>query len=69
MLCAYSPTANFRFLGSHSKIFSDGNFTAVRILHYPSIATTSLVDAPLIRCAEHTDYGELTLLFQVIVYL
>ena len=67
------------FLEAHSSIFSERegeNATSLRLLHYPKIAqplstsdqgaSSSCVEPKIVtRCGEHTDYGGLTLLYQV----
>lgn len=39
------------------------SLSAFRTLHYPKIEDGT-VEPGTVRCAEHTDYGTLTLLFQ-----
>ena len=67
-----------QFLNDHSGMFSGrgNNATSIRMLHYPKIetkysdecATPALDESKAItRCGEHTDYGGLTLLYQVIL--
>ena len=53
------------FLQQHSEIFNGEvkNASAVRLLHYPPLNDVS--DSKITRCGKHTDYGGLTLLFQV----
>ncbi|XP_078694051.1 uncharacterized protein LOC144923418 isoform X4 [Branchiostoma floridae x Branchiostoma belcheri] len=50
------------FLSLHDKIGTAANGTMMRILHYPPLPER--VKPGQIRCAEHTDYGEITILFQ-----
>ena len=53
------------FFDEHSKMFSgQGNASAIRLLHYPGIESVD-TKARITRCGVHTDYGGLTLLFQV----
>ena len=54
------------FLQQHSEIFNGEvkNASAVRLLHYPPLNDVS--DSKITRCGKHTDYGGLTLLFQVL---
>ena len=41
------------------------NLTTLRVNHYPPV-TDKLADRPgVVRCGQHTDYGTITLLFQV----
>ena len=50
------------FTKMHSLIHKDGNYTALRTLHYPPLPDeTSGIDT---RLAEHSDYDTITLLFQ-----
>ena len=64
------------FLKHHSGMFTGrgNNATAIRLLHYPKIdpiQTQEGASCPsselncITRCGEHTDYGGLTLLYQV----
>ena len=70
-----------QFLKDHSGMFTGrGNATSIRLLHYPKIekelsdtdgaaaASTSsgMSENVVTRCGEHTDYGGLTLLYQVL---
>lgn len=69
-----------QFLNDHSGMFTGrGNATSIRLLHYPNIekeladtdgaaaATSSAMSENVVtRCGEHTDYGGLTLLYQVL---
>ncbi|XP_068230887.1 uncharacterized protein [Palaemon carinicauda] len=50
------------FLDAHKKVFGDGNRSALRMIHYPSIHGDTLPN--FTRCGPHTDYGTITLLFQ-----
>ena len=65
-----------QFLKDHSGMLTGrgNNATAIRLLHYPKVEKESTSDGavePYInsecvtRCGEHTDYGGLTLLYQV----
>ena len=62
-----------KFLKHHSGMLSGhGNASAVRLLHYPPLKSEqqNLKKNPenqqkITRCGKHTDYGGLTLLFQV----
>ena len=65
-----------QFLNDHSGMFSGrgNNATSIRMLHYPKIETNSTDECAasaldkskaITRCGEHTDYGGLTLLYQV----
>ena len=70
-------TDPLQFLNNHSGMFNGrgNNATSIRLLHYPKIeadsnpeqeSTTSTSEsASVTRCGEHTDYGGLTLLYQV----
>jgi isopenicillin N synthase-like dioxygenase len=40
------------------------NFTQLRTLFYPKVPEGFELKPGVVRCAEHTDYGTLTLLFQ-----
>ena len=40
------------------------NATSLRLLHYPAVENAHAGEA-VVRCGEHTDYGGMTLLFQV----
>lgn len=52
------------FLRQHSGMLTgQGNGSAVRLLHYPPVEQNSA--QKITRCGKHTDYGGLTLLFQV----
>ena len=63
------------FLRDHSGFFSDRNATSLRLLHYPPLGEgeTSTIASEhqdqskklLTRCGVHSDYGGITLLFQV----
>ena len=64
------------FLQDHSEMFTGrgNNATSIRLLHYPQIDTdfglegasaSSAESSCITRCGEHTDYGGLTLLYQV----
>ncbi|XP_042875227.1 UPF0676 protein C1494.01-like [Penaeus japonicus] len=50
------------FVSNHQQMCSDINATCLRMLYYPCLPE----DTPegSIRCAAHTDYGTITLLFQ-----
>ena len=53
------------FMLKHSGILTgNGNASAVRLLHYPEIRSGK-TESRVTRCGIHTDYGGLTLLFQV----
>lgn len=52
-------------LQSHSNMFDPSNATSLRLLHYPPIDLKSSEHQSITRCGEHSDYGGLTLLFQV----
>ena len=65
-----------QFLKDHSGMFAgrENNATSIRLLHYPKIETastsqcaaSSLAESNCVtRCGEHTDYGGLTMLYQV----
>ena len=54
------------FLQHHDKMFyGNANATCLRILRYPAQHLAGLASGPITRCGEHTDYGGLTLLYQV----
>ena len=57
------------FLEKHSGILGNelNNESALRLLHYPPIDNVD-PDNKITRCGKHTDYGGLTLLFQVPIY-
>ncbi|KAL7645596.1 UNVERIFIED_CONTAM: hypothetical protein RMT77_003982 [Armadillidium vulgare] len=46
----------------HAKIYSDSNMSTLRLIHYPPIPFE--IPENCVRCAEHTDYGTITILFQ-----
>ena len=48
--------------GKHKKVGTEGNGTALRVLFYPPVPVPE--EDYVIRCAPHSDYGSLTLLFQ-----
>ncbi|XP_066942656.1 uncharacterized protein [Macrobrachium rosenbergii] len=50
------------FVDAHSRVFREGNSTALRMINYPPIIEEKLPNST--RCGPHTDYGTLTLLFQ-----
>ena len=53
------------FVETHRSIYDDTkNCTTLRLLHYPSIPSSSSVKEGQLRCGEHSDYGSITLLFQ-----
>ena len=54
------------FLEKHSGILGNelNNESALRLLHYPPIDKVD-PENKITRCGKHTDYGGLTLLFQV----
>ena len=65
-----------QFLQDHSEMFTGrgNNATSIRLLHYPKIeadsgsngaCAASVETSCITRCGEHTDYGGLTLLYQV----
>ena len=68
-----------QFLQDHSEMFTGrgNNATSIRLLHYPKIETDigskgacgSSGESCITRCGEHTDYGGLTLLYQVYYFL
>ncbi|XP_072322172.1 uncharacterized protein [Scyliorhinus torazame] len=51
------------FINKHTKIGSNQNPTTLRTAYYPSIQKSSLKEHQM-RCAEHSDFGTCTLLFQ-----
>ena len=61
------------FLQQHSGILNCDddvhNASAIRLLHYPPVnkkfVQQNSADSKITRCGKHTDYGGLTLLFQV----
>ena len=64
------------FVKHHSGMFTGhgNNATAIRLLHYPKIDPIQTPEGDscpssglnsITRCGEHTDYGGLTLLYQV----
>ena len=57
------------FLEKHSGILGNelNNESALRLLHYPPINNVD-PENKITRCGKHTDYGGLTLLFQVSTY-
>lgn len=58
------------FLAQHSGMFAgrDNNASSMRLLHYPPvIPEPNAMNKKMTRCGKHTDYGGLTLLFQVII--
>ncbi|XP_063600324.1 uncharacterized protein LOC134776504 [Penaeus indicus] len=50
------------FVSNHQQMCTEDNTTCLRILYYPSLPES--VPEGSIRCAAHTDYGTVTLLFQ-----
>ncbi len=48
-------------------MFEDGNASSLRLLNYPAVAEVATVGEgkSVTRCGVHTDYGGMTLLFQV----
>ncbi|CAB4058927.1 unnamed protein product [Lepeophtheirus salmonis] len=52
------------FLDLHSNIFVKENGSTIRFLHYPAKEGISDETERVVRCATHTDYGGMTLLFQ-----
>ncbi|XP_047502418.1 UPF0676 protein C1494.01-like [Penaeus chinensis] len=50
------------FVSNHQQMCTESNTTCLRILYYPSLPES--VPGGSIRCAAHTDYGTVTLLFQ-----
>ena len=50
------------FPKAHQRIGFLGNTTALRSLYYPAVDASDILPQQS-RCAEHTDYGTLTLLF------
>ena len=48
--------------GKHRKVGTEWNSTALRALFYPPVPVPE--EDYVIRCAPHSDYGSLTLLFQ-----
>ena len=56
------------FLEQHSGILGNelNNESALRLLHYPPIDNVGH-ENKITRCGKHTDYGGLTLLFQVLI--
>lgn len=58
---------NLNYFCENSKWMKDENhptMSAFRALYYPAIPDASKIQPGTVRCAEHTDYGTLTLLFQ-----
>ena len=59
------------FLGNHSEMLngSGRNATSLRLLHYPPLegvrGEEGAMEKTVTRCGVHSDYGGLTLLFQV----
>ncbi|XP_077373237.1 uncharacterized protein LOC144016241 [Festucalex cinctus] len=51
------------FLNAHRFIGTDKNCTTLRSLYYPPVNSEEVKEGQL-RCAEHSDYGSITLLFQ-----
>ncbi|KAM8893215.1 uncharacterized protein AB9W97_012842 [Spinachia spinachia] len=50
------------FLSAHRWIGAEGNNTTLRSLYYPPVDRDKVKEGQL-RCAEHSDYGSITLLF------
>ncbi|XP_064100836.1 uncharacterized protein LOC135211458 [Macrobrachium nipponense] len=50
------------FVDAHTKVFREGNSTALRLINYPPVIGAPLPNST--RCGPHTDYGTITLLFQ-----
>eukprot|EP00111_Clytia_hemisphaerica_P021990 TCONS_00064666-protein len=51
------------FHKAHDKLGRLGNTTLLRSLYYPAVERSDILEEQS-RCAEHTDYGTVTLLFQ-----
>ncbi|CAI6100644.1 unnamed protein product [Clonostachys chloroleuca] len=49
---------------SHLHFIHDRVENEFRLLHYPAIPASELRDGTATRCAEHTDFGTITLIFQ-----
>uniref|UniRef100_A0A0B7K5T7 Fe2OG dioxygenase domain-containing protein n=1 Tax=Bionectria ochroleuca TaxID=29856 RepID=A0A0B7K5T7_BIOOC len=49
---------------SHLLSIHDRVENELRLLHYPAIPASELRDGTATRCAEHTDFGTITLIFQ-----
>ena len=53
------------FVKAHKSVYDDTkNCTTFRLLHYPSIPSSTSIKEGQLRCGEHSDYGSKTLLFQ-----
>ena len=55
------------FKGKHRFMLEEGNATTLRSIHYPPIEESLAMKPGVIRCGEHSDYGTITLLYQVYV--
>ena len=52
---------------AHSRMLSNANATSIRLLNYPPLTgDEGDIRKSVTRCGVHTDYGGMTLLFQVI---
>ncbi|KAF0292882.1 2-oxoglutarate-dependent dioxygenase htyE [Amphibalanus amphitrite] len=58
-----SLTSRGPLTSAHRRMLEPGGCSALRVLNYPPVPEGA-AEAGAVRCAAHTDYGSLTLLFQ-----